>query len=301
MSRRLSARFCLGIATAAFGCNAMTGVDQLERNDNLDDQHPIVGGDDASVYAADAHTGDARARIPDDGGASEGASPLFDAGGADAGTTFCDFTTLWRFDGKTESSQGDNPVNNPSLGYGGGKYGQAIQIPNTSHLEYSGQRSGKAIVLPNQGTVSMWIKAGWSYPCDGVHTFFALDSDSLYMDCEKPGALGLWLDLPNMTYVGASVSGLNGAWTTDYNHMVATWSQTPPQMTVVLNANMANTTTTAWTPPHPNVNIFYLSFPTEPAQAALDDVAIWTRAVSNAEIGAIHGAGKSIGDVCGLP
>jgi hypothetical protein len=317
MGRRASVRAVAALVVAS-GCNALTGVDDLERVDGVN-PNPVAlpeaaasdWGNDARVY----ELGDASADVSfegafDAGGIYTGGIDAGDAGGTDARPSLCSgLTVLWRFDGKATSAQGDAPTNNAvNIGYGPGKFGQAIAVPDNQHVEYSAQRGGQPLILPAQGTVSMWVQAGdWSYPCSGgpYHTFFALDQDDLYLSCQPKGGLqpqdglGIWLNGPN-TWVNTWI-GPQGGWASGFNHLAATWSQSTPQTSIVLNASVANTTTAAWTPVHPTATTFFLSFPNEPAGAYLDDVAVWTRPLSGSEIDALDGANKSVGDMCGLP
>jgi hypothetical protein len=301
-------RLMVGFAAAVIGCNMITGVDQLERVDSLgDNPTPNPDAETSSDAAEDdgGHFSDAHVHGLDDASANFDATPTpFDAGGIDAGASVCQgLTTLWRFDGKPTSSQNDAPKNSPNFSYGQGKFGQAMTVPNNQHVEYNAQRGATPIVLPTQGTVSLWVKTStWNYPCQTMeHTFFSLDSDGVFSDCYPTGELGVWIQTGPNSGVGASIVAQNGQWTNGYNHIVATWSQSPPSMSYVFNATITNTTTDAWTSPHPAVTTFYLSYPDEPIGSYLDDVAIWNRPITNAEIAAIYGAGKSIGDLCGLP
>jgi hypothetical protein len=308
MGRRSSARLAVLVAAAVAGCNMITGVDQLERVDLGGPSGPEPDASQTGPLPDAGVFSDARAHDFQDASVPLDATPTpFDAGGgADAGATVCQgLTTLWRFENKATSSQGDAPSNNPSINYGTGKFGSALQLPNSNQdLEYNAQRGGTPIVLAAQGTVSMWIKnvnGQWTYPCHQDHLFFGLDQDGIYTGCGDPGVLGLWLDTSQTTSVGASLVAQNGEWTSGYNHLVATWSQSPASMGVVFNAIITNTTTTSWTPPRPSITTFYLSAPNAPMSVFLDDVAIWNRPLTNAEIATIYGVGKSIGDVCGLP
>jgi hypothetical protein len=308
MGRPFSARLAIVVAAAVAGCNLITGVDQLERVDGLGGgSGPGADGSDIGPLPDAGHFSDAHVHDLQDASVPfDAAGTPFDAGsGGDAGATVCQgLTALWRFDGKVVSSQGDTPTNGGNPNYGQGKFGQGMSLSNSQFLRYAAARSGTPFVLPTEGTISVWMSSSsWSYPCHNNHGFIGLDDgNSIYTDCEPDGVLGVWLDLSATTYVGASLVSQNGEWTNGYNHLVATWSQSPPSMAIVLNASVSNSTTAAWTPPSPNVQTFVLSgAPQAPMGVYLDDLAVWTRPLTNAEIATIHGAGKSIGDVCALP
>jgi hypothetical protein len=309
MGRVGTARLSVLFAAAVVGCNMITGVDQLERVDGLggDTSTPTPDATAPDPGSDGGQFSDARVHGLEEASASVDSAPQpFDAGTADAGATVCQgLTTLWRFDGKAASSQGDAPKNSPNIDYGAGKFSWGLSLPNSDqYLEYNAQRGATSIVLPTQGTVSMWIKNAdghWTYPCHDNHAFFAFDYDGMWMDCEDTGLLGLWLETGSNTRIGAALVAQNGRWTNDYNHLVATWSQSPPSMGIVLNASVTNMTTDWTTPPHSSVTTFLLSYPNAPMNVFLDDVAIWDRPLTNAEIATVYGAGKSIGDVCGLP
>jgi hypothetical protein len=310
MGTSVRARTLTAIACAAIGCNALTGVNDLvpvdqpvatssDAGGSLDGQPPPPPVGDAGA------TPDGHGHLLDDGALldSQTIPPVVLDAATDASTVCTGLTMLLRFDNKTTSAEGDSPTNTPQIQFSPGKFGEAVAFPTNQHLEYAAQRAGNAILLPGEGTVSIWVRSlSWSAPCNNKHTFFALDTDGLYLDCEPQGVFGEFLDLQK-TFVGVELPppSANGSWTGNYNHLVGTWSQTPARMSVTLNGNVGAETTAAWSPPHPTVSTFFISFPNEASGASFDDVAVWTRKLSAQEIAGIYAANRSIGDVCGLP
>jgi Concanavalin A-like lectin/glucanases superfamily len=149
----------------------------------------------------------------------------------------------------------------------------------------------------------MWIDSEWELPCNQWHPFFGLDDTGVYMDCEPPGYLGVYVDIDPNTFVYANITPESGqsVWSNGWNHLVATWSSSPPSLSITLNGAVGQTTTSPWSPPDPVPGVVHVTSSTDPALASIDDVAVWTRQLSPTEIQTIYLAGASVGDLCKLP
>ncbi len=283
---------------AWLGCNALSGVDDLVQVDTPRDagRDATSSADAPSESAADARTHDFDAADPGDGAPQ----PLADAGVVDANAGLCDgLTMLLRLDGTTASAQGALPKSSTGVQFAAGKFGQAL-LANTTQVDYDPK--GGAVVSPREGTVSMWIDSQWELPCNKPHPFFGVDDTGVYMDCEPPGYLGVYVDTSPSTSVYAAIAPASGAtvWSKGWNHLVATWSTSPPSLTITLNGTVGQQTNAPWNPPDPVPTVFHLANSAYPAAANVDDVAVWTRPLSAAEIQTIYLAGASVGDVCKL-
>ncbi len=304
MNRRLRAVPIAATLSCAFawaiGCNAISGVNDLDRvaapeaggGGGVDVVTPPV---DASE-PADVRTHDFDAIAPVDG-----AQTIPDAGVVDANAGLCEGLTLMlRLDGTTTSSQGTVPSSSTGVKYVTGKFGQALNATGTTQVDYPA--SPGPIVSSSQGTMSMWIDSQWELPCNNPHLFFGVDDNGVYMDCEPPGYLGLYVDLSASSGVSASIDPSSGrsVWTTGWNHLVATWSSSPPSLSITLNGAVGQQTSAPWSPPDPVAAVLHLASSGTSSGADIDDVAVWTRPLTAAEIHTIYLAGTSVADVCKL-
>jgi Concanavalin A-like lectin/glucanases superfamily len=296
----LAALVALAAGTIAWtaACNALSGVDDLVP---VEYSAAEAGRDVASPADVRAPPPDAHVHDFDAAQVGDVVQPLPDAGVVDANAGLCNgLTSLFRFDGTTTSAQGAASTGETGIQYVPGKFGQALAA-TTTQVDYDAK--GGAAVSANGGTVSMWIDALWDVPCDQEHAFFWLDNTGIYTDCEAPGVVGLYLDIDQNTSVYSLITpaSVESAWSTGWNHLVATWSTSPPSMTITLNGAVGSATTEPWSPPDPSPAAFHIGSTYFATLANLDDVAIWTRPLSPAEIQTVFLAGASVGDVCKLP
>jgi hypothetical protein len=283
----------------AAGCNAISGLDDLvpvvyadaaAGRKDVAEASPLPGPSDAHLHDFDAI--DLRDAAP---------TPLGDAGVVDANSGLCvGLTLLARFDGTTTTAQGDAPKQHTGVQFAAGKFGQALAATGATQVDYDAKQG--TVASSSEGTASMWIKSDWGFPCNNPHLFFGIDDTGVYTDCEPPGYLGVYVDFSAKTGIGASIPPVSGqaTWTTSWNHLVATWSRGAPALTITLNGAVGQSTTATWTPPDAIANIIHVSSSGTSPGATLDDVAVWTRPLSAAEIQTIYLAGTSVGDVCKL-
>ena len=104
-------------------------------------------------------------------------------------------------------------------------------------------------------------------------------------------------------------------WSASWNHLVSTWNQSGSErLSFTLNGDPANgyptrlTSGAFWSPATPTPYSFSVGGSTEYTTAAayvVDEVALWNRPLSLAEIKLLHSlqssGQKSIGQICGLP
>jgi len=282
-------------AWCAVACNALSGIDDL-------------GASDEGVAASDASAGDViiykDAGHQHDAAADAGTVSVLDASdtSASAATLCAALSMVIPFDGTGVSAQGDAPT---VIGVPGafvpGKFGQALAFTDAAaELDYDA-RSG-ARVSATEGTLSMWIDSStWELPCTKEHDFFSVD-DGVYMDCEPTGILGVYVDMTSGDTVTAAIPSATGkgAWTAGYNHLVATWSASAPGFRILLNGKATSSTMSDWAPPRAIAKTLYLGADGFGPAAALDDVAVWKRALSPDEIAAIYAAGRPVAEICGI-
>ncbi len=289
------------VAAAAAACNALSGVNDLTE---------VGDGFDAGAFdrlapprdtaappppPSDAHVHDFDAFAQDD-------ASLIDAGTVDANAGLCDqLTMLLRFDGTTNSSQGQAAASATGVGFAAGKFGQALNANGRVQVDYSANAG--ATVSSTRGTVAMWLNTQWSIPCNANHLFCGIDDTGLYMDCEPPGYLGVYVDQPPSSSVGPNLPPassqpvwVKGGW----NHLVATWSLSPPLITITLNGSLVQQSVLPFTVPNPVAAVFHVASSGTPTLALIDDVAVWTRPLSAAEIHTVYLSTTSMGDVCSL-
>ena len=286
---------------SAIGCNALSGVGDLIEVPAQSTTHAARDGA-ATVHVPDAHAVSDAPNIELDAS---------DASVAEAGLGLCDgLTVALRFDGSLVSAQGQLPLGSTTPGetYSAGKFGQAVLFTNgdTPYVEYASTQDTTTVASSSIGTVSMWVKpvGGWSPPCGNGTAknpgwaFWWLDDFGVGGDCSPD--LGIWLTVDNTgtSDFGATLSNAP-TWTADdFNHLAYTWTTT--QLAITLNGTASQVLTQAYSPPDPVAA--YVAFGTGNGTFSYyDDVAMWSRVLSPTEIEAVHVAGKSLADLCGLP
>jgi hypothetical protein len=302
----------LGWALVSLGpvaCNALTGAGDLGIDPCADDAcapaSPATDAREETVVTRDAGE-------PDD--ARDAATE------AAARPTFCAGLSLYLpFDGNTTAAQGDVPAQAVTAKFGAGLFGQALDFESDASLFYTAAPKGKAVrYLADEGTVLFWFRPRWAFPGTADRTFvrpkqvFAstgAGGPELSLTVSVAPQL-LAFDVPNTASAGAPAAAITPAWKElGWNHLAGTWTRTAtPTLTFTLNgasngmAAARQETTTPWTPPDPVVYVRFGSA-TNPIDGLMDDVGIWTRVLSLAEIQAIHAAaleGRSIASACGL-
>jgi len=273
----------------AIACNTLSGVDDLT----------------AAGYQTGPRTpGSDAAQVPhehDGGGGTVTTIEAGDGSGSNPTSLCSGLSMLIPFDGTSRSLEGDAPLNSDHGSYVTGKFGQAYAFSDGApELDYDAKSGAR--ISAKDGTISMWVDSStWELPCSREHDFFSID-EGIYMDCEPDGVLGVYLDIDIDNSVDAVLppSAGKGAWSSGFNHLVATWSSSPPSFRITLNGTLTSSTTTPWTPPDPIANVLYIGDSMFSPLAAVDDVAVWTRALSPDEIQSIYAAGKPVGVMCGI-
>ena len=289
----------LGEMGTLAGCNALNGTGNLveAKTDSTQDEAGASVEAGKPAEGGGATDGGAGARAHDAHAPNDSAATVIDASEAslaEAGTGLCSgLAMVMRFDGVLTTAQGQQPSSAPSVSYTDAVYGKAVVLANAP-VAYAGNH-----LSIQAGTISMWIAGSWDAvndPCPGIE-FWSFDGDP-YTYCSNDSSndwYGFGVDSANQ-YAELYNSA---PWQNGFNHVVASWSQSPPRLTFTVNGTTVENTA-SWT--HAAITTFLLSGATNPIPAiAVDDVAIWTRQLSPTEIAAVQSAGKSIADVCSLP
>ena len=300
------------LSLAAVACNALTGAGEL----GVDP----CGADacaPATTPLADA------ARDVADVTSEAGRDAALDGATGDASgrPAFCEGLSLYLpFDGTTTAAQGDTPAQAVTPTFASGLFGQAIDLQGTTMLFYAAAPKGGAVrYAADEGTVLFWFRPRWAFPGTADRTFvrpkevFASAGAggpelSLTVSANAGPPL-LAFDVPTVASAGAPVASITPYWKDlGWNHLAGTWTRAAaPTLTFTLNgasnapAVTRQETATPWAPPDPVVYV-RLGSATNPIDGLMDDVAIWTRVLSLAEIQAVHDAGlkgQSIGAACG--
>jgi hypothetical protein len=302
------APLCAG--ASAIGCNAISGVDDLIEVPS--ELSADASRDRTAPEAPEAGPG--TVHLPDAHAVSDAPTILLDANEAsiaEAGLGLCNgLTMVLRFEGSLTSAQGQPPLGSPTPGeaYSAGKFGQAVRFTNgsTPYVEYAATHNTTTVASSSIGTVTMWVRpiGGWSPPCgNGTANnpglaFWWLDDFGVGGDCAPD--LGVWVtvDSSGNNDFGATLSSAPTWSPSDFNHLAYTWTTT--QLSVTLNGTTSQALTQTYSPPDPVAA--YFAFGTSNGTLNdYDDVAMWSRVLSPLEIQAVHVAGKSLADLCGLP
>ena len=287
----------LGVLGTLAGCNALNGTANLveartdsaqtEAGPGADAGSPSTTSKDAGSHPHDAHA-------PVD--SSTSALDASEASVAEAGTGLCNgLAMVLRFDNVLSGAQGQQPTIVPSVAFAQGVYGQGVILDNAP-LGYAGDH-----LSIESGTISAYIAGGWdanNEPCPGM-LFWSLDGQP-YSYCNNDGTHDMYgFGADNAPPQYAELYD-NAPWNAGFNHVVATWSQSPPRLTFTVNGLTAESDAT-WSPGHTSIASILFADGSNQQSMLIDDVAVWTRALSTPEIAAVQAAGKSIADVCGLP
>jgi len=229
---------------------------------------------------------------------------------------FCNGITLYLpFDKDFLGADGEQPQVSGTPTLVPGKFNQGALLVDAD-LRYPAASNYSL----SQGTISIWIKPQWSFPCQSSYAVFygsvatsGTGSAGPYMACDF-----------KYTWLGVGNIGLQDEWRAavvntaaakpywnqnDWNHLVSTWSDKgTTTLGFVLNGDPGGnskssaSTSVPWTPKNGPLGWLRLSNSnsTYSADAAFDEVTVWNRMLSLQEIKAINGAGKPVGVLCGL-
>lgn len=308
--RRL-ATAAVGLPLAALACNAITGAA------DLDVAPPCA------LCALDAATGD------------EGQpAPVSEAGAMDAGVdappdvivarpSFCAGILMYaRFDGTLVTAQGLAPDAPPVTSFVPGRFGDGVLLTGVNAALYYVEGAPPAGVHypKDEGSVAMWLKPTWAWPPTVDRVVWKPVADrtvntpasgpSIRSRGAAPAFFGSSNNEPGIAAVNEDVGGTGAElapyWKTNWNHLAETWSRSSPTITFTLNGAEGDPTITrretdaGWTAQAPTVQYIRISSNSVPADAAYDDFALWDRSLSLAEVQAMYGANKSLGELCGL-
>jgi hypothetical protein len=307
-------------AAVLLACNALTGVGELATTDDA----PCIGIACTPVVPDGSVSVDEAAITPRNDASAEDAR--VDGSGGDAASdtftrpSYCTGIVLYaRFDGTLATAQGQAADSPPALSFVPGKYGNAAAITGNNQVFYA-QGGANALKYPTapEGTAVMWVKAQWTWPSNVDRVLWktmpsrliASSNSSPYarVDLSESffGATNAFPDGATLN-VGSTSVQLAPYWkNAEYNHVAETWSQTAPTITFTLNGAESNPSVTRretsapWVPDSTNVAFVRLSSAAFPFDAAYDDFALWSRALSLAELKALYGANKPLGESCGL-
>jgi hypothetical protein len=310
-SGRVGLAAAIAVAVAAFACNALNGAGDFTF------APPCEG----------CGEGDGRG----DDGAADGMAVLeaaADGGGADAKVDviaprppFCSGIVMYaRFDNALTTAQGVAPEAPPVTSFVPGRFGTGVLLTAASGPIYYVQGDGGVPYPRSEGTMAMWVKPQWTWPSTLDRVLWKPTADRttnansagphMRTVTAAPGFFGSSNSEPTppggFIDVGGTPAELAPFWKVDWNHIVETWSQASPTITFTLNGATGDPTLThretdaGWAPQFPTVAYVRLSSTSFPADSAYDDVALWSRALSLAEIEAVYAADKPLGDLCGL-
>ncbi|MDB5217569.1 MAG: Concanavalin A-like lectin/glucanase superfamily [Myxococcaceae bacterium] len=306
----------VGIVTAALlplvalACNALNGAGDLSvaACDTCDE---IDGQDDRG----------------NEGGVMVGEAGV-DAPGPDASAdvvvvprpSFCNGIVMYaRFDNTLTTAEGIAPDMPPATAFVAGRFGSAALLTGTSGALYYVEGDAGVPYPKDEGTIAMWVKPQWTWPPSVTRIFWKPVSDRTtsstnesgpYLLVQNPqgGSFGAYCSPPNGATVttGGTATEATPYWSSQWNHLAETWSRSAPTLSFTLNGASGDASVTrretaaGWTAEQPTVAYVRLSSNSFPSDSAYDDVVMWSRSLSLAEIQAVYGAGVALGDVCGL-
>ncbi|MBS2018563.1 MAG: hypothetical protein JST00_37200 [Deltaproteobacteria bacterium] len=311
MRRRLVGFAFLAIACA---CNTLTGAADLSIRECASEE---CSASDGGVTGEGAVDGSSDGGPPGDGGADARTDgPTTDAPSYCAGLSF-----YVRFDGNTTASSGDTPADTVAPSYGPGKFGNGYAFAPAGVVPYDAVLDAAPMTKrwdPTRGTVALWFRGSWAFP-GTLGRSFARVLDRL----DTAGITGFVMRIDEASNpphfgveigpvrAGAPTASLTTWWrVADWNHLVGTWEAGgSPSLSFTLNGGGPDggatrfTTSAPWTASSP-VEYFRFGSNNSPNDGVMDDVAVWSRTLSAAEIGAVYTAGmagKSLGELCKLP
>ncbi|MEI6327470.1 MAG: LamG domain-containing protein, partial [Candidatus Roizmanbacteria bacterium] len=212
------------------------------------------------------------------------------------------YTGQWRLD---ETTSTDSNQFKASGYLDTGKLGQAVSMygnaagtaGSTLTFNRGAQISGNNYehINTNQGTISFWVKPSWNGN-DGVqHNLFSDGQGSQKFVIYTAGNSQLSARIPSNSEINiAGAATINsGSW-----YLVTLqWSKNTVDGTnygiLYLNNSVVSQTTTAIVPQNPVSSYYIGSFPAtgRPANALIDDFAVFDRVLSTAEITSLYNAG----------
>jgi hypothetical protein len=304
-------------------CNALNGVGDLE-------EVPCTAacdGAEADATSADGAIGDAPAGDTgsgSDGSGSDTGGPPRDGGSIDAATppSFCTGITLYLpFDKSTNTEAGEQTVDAATTPLVAGKFGNAADLSGASTaaqtaLYYATSFNGSSTYSVAQGTFAAWIKPTFTMPCVAEHVFEKPRVDTTTVSTTSAGPMltcspglgifGLDIQEPDGGIVkcGVSLGALNEWIQNGWNHVVATWTESPFQLGFVLNGGASvmgrASSTEAWTPSESPANFLRLGSATSTPNSLFDEVVVWSRVLKDQEILDLYQSTVSVGTACNL-
>jgi len=307
--QRIAVLAAMGVPLAALACNALSGAADLTVESPCD-----------GCAQVDAPSGDEQAVVVPEAGA-DGAVDAATKDVVVAPPSFCQGIVMYaRFDGTLTTAQGIAPESPPVTTFVPGRFGSGALLTGANGALFYVEGDAGVPYPRNEGTIAMWLKPQWTFPSTVDRVVWKPVADRtgnpnscgphMRTNVVAPGFFGSSNSEPvaigGSEDVGGTFAELTPFWKTDWNHVVETWSRSSPTITFTLNGATGDASVTrretdaGWTPQFPNVAYVRLSSNATPDDAAYDDVALWNRPLSLAEIEAVYGANTPLGDLCGL-
>jgi hypothetical protein len=283
----------------AIACNALTGVGDLQTDPCADGSCVDAGTGTRTEPTPEASTVDAGADATRADAAPD-AAPL---------PSFCSGVTFYLpFESSLVSQEGVAPDAPPAVTYVAGKFGKAVDLSNGNiSVFYPTSVSGKSTYSRAAGTVAMWVKPTWTPPENAQHVLFKPKMDKTNaIVCAGPfvenipAGLSTAVDLPDSGV--AQTQPTTGGWQSGaYNHLVATWNQSASSLTLTINGGAAvSSATVSWVPNEATANFLRVGSDGYGSASVFDEVVVWSRELSQAEIAALYASPVAFGPACGL-
>jgi hypothetical protein len=204
----------------------------------------------------------------------------------------------------------------PAVGsFGPGKFGQAalFAAPAGAAFYAASGALGTTYTIP-QGSVAMWVEPqGWTWPAAQARVFFK--PTSALTDTFSAGASGGADPAGLVTFVeqsqgGADVEavlGVDAAVTfasSAFNHVVSTWDEASGLLSMTLNGGAmggAAYQDAGWTPLASTAAYLRLGGYGNVPDVWVDEVVVWSRPLSPAEIAGVYALAMPFGAACGMP
>jgi hypothetical protein len=309
--RRLGIVAVVGAPLVALACNALNGAGDLSVSE-CDACGEVDGqsgrGNDAGIVTGSETGVDARA--PD--ASADVVVPR---------PSYCSGIVMYaRFDNTLTTAQGVAPEMPSAPAFVPGRFGAAAALTGPMGALYYVEGDAGVPYPANEGTMAMWVKPQWTWPPTVTRIFWKPVTDRAatgtnesgpYMVAQAPatGFFGVSCTAPAngpAVMTGGPATESSPYWSNQWNHIAETWSRSAPTLSFTLNGASADPLVThhetdaGWTAEHPTVAYVRLASNSFPSDSAYDDVVMWNRSLSLAEIQAVYGAGMPVGDLCGL-
>jgi hypothetical protein len=285
----------IALASAA-AFNALTGVGDLVTEPDASVTPPDAGesstGDDGS--APDVLVPDAKPNRP----------------------SYCTGIVFYaRLDGdlKTSSREDVTPPR-PNETYDAGKYDGSVLVTTQNGAAYWATDGG--FVYPQDvGTMALWFRPNWAFPSSTQRNLAKPVINQVQVGLNTAGpaleitnlGVGLVNSQPDSGGIAAGLASQTVApsWVDKgWNHLVGTWHRTPAKLTFTLNGGgdggvLHDETTEPWEPQFDaGIAFLRLDSASFPNDGYFDDIALWSRELSDAEVRAVYASPIAIGDAC---